>query len=277
MIYIFLFVIAVILDRAQLLIGKDSYSSKYNGYGAITDVNERNAAAPMAYRVLVPWVFVLLRKIPIIREFRPVGHVYEPLKLISLFAILAILNYFFGTVAALIFAAIITSTFFFDYWDWAFEAIGIVGAMSGNPYLFISGTILWALSKETAPLAPLIFFAVTGDIYISIVGAILCAVSMLGVRMYVGKRELYCPRFMWNVNWHDIMVSLKNSPLFLSEIVMAMIITFLTIFCFIVNPQVYGLYAIALLVAGWTMARAAESRVFAGCLIFVAVTLSKFI
>lgn len=266
-------VIAIVLERVQLLIGRNSYHSIYNGFGAIDSVAERKADAPMSYRVLVPIIVYWTKKLI---PTRPLSYIYEPIKVLSIFALLVVSHYVIGVTATLIFSVLVVSTFYFDYWDWVFECIGIVCALSGDPMIFMIGALLWALSKETAMLSPFIFLAVTQNLTVFLGGLILVIVVMFAVRQWVGKRKLYCERFMFRKNISDLQLFFNSHPFYLSEIAMAVMITILSIAAFAFNPQWYGLYVFAFLGAGWTMARAAESRVFAGNLIFIAMTLSKF-
>lgn len=270
-------VVAIFIDRVQLKLGADSYRSIYNGQGAIDSVNKRTAKAPMAYRVLVPWIIGgIERFIPSLRAKR-IQALYEPIKVISMFLLIYVCGIFFGYTSALLLAALMGATFFFDYWDWTFEAIGVLFALTGNPYLFLIGTVLWALSKETAPLAPFIYMVSTGDVAIACLGGILCIVIQWFVKTVVGKRELYCQRVMYEINKQDVKELFENTPFYSSEIFISLCITVVCLAAVLIMPTLGGLYVIPLLVAGWVLARAAETRVFFACLIYPCIVAGKLL
>lgn len=270
--------IAIFVDRVQLKLGENSYRSIYNGAGAITSVYNRSSDAPMAYRVLVPMIIgTIERFFPRIRSYR-IPLLYEPIKIVSLFAVIYLMGVCFGYTAALLLVCLLPATFAFDYWDWTFEVLGVIGALSGNPYLFLVTAFLWALSKETAPLAPFIYLAVTytsQGYNIALIGAIMVSLTMLAVRRIVGKREMYCSRIMFPVNVNDVRELFENVPFYSSEIFISILITLFGVVSFITNPSLEGLYVFPMIFAGWIMARAAETRVFTSVLVYVCITFSS--
>jgi len=80
--------IAWVIERVQLKIGGQWYGSPFNGYGAIDGTVDKTALAPMRYRVLVPWLVVLVERIfPRVKAHRLTA-LYEPLKIVLIAAAL---------------------------------------------------------------------------------------------------------------------------------------------------------------------------------------------
>jgi len=213
--------LAFALDRVQLKIGERTYGARFNGIGCIDDVNARRAQAPMAYRVLLPWLIGLIeRVIPGTRKYRLVA-LYEPFKVLSLTLLLALMAQVLGAMTALVFAVLVAATFYYDYWDWPFEVIAIVAGMSGDPLLTLGACILAAFSRETAILGALAYFCTTLDYYHAALLAIVVLCIQMAVRLYVGERQHYWHDNMVMVNRNDIRELFDNHPFYFGEIALA--------------------------------------------------------
>lgn len=251
------------LERAQLIVCAPNYESLYNGLGAVNLVLRRETKAPMAYRVLVPWLIwfsetVLKTK----NEDRAI--VYEVIKIGLNACALWAVGEAFGVGAALGTAVLLLLTFYYDYWDWAVEMAGVVLAATGRIELALPGALLLGFSRETAPLAAVAFFLKTFDAPLSFV--VLCAavLPMAGVRLYVGRRALYCDRWQIRYNLDLLKNILKVVPVFYSP---TFISVFLSVACVIgaafrVWNDATWLVPLAAIGAGWTLAKADETRVF---------------
>lgn len=273
--FLFWLSIAICCDRVQILIAARNYGSIWNGIGAIDSVLARRAAAPMAYRVLIPWLVWLAEKAyPPVREWRMIA-LYEPLKIILMAISFAACEMAIGMTGALIIVAMLQTTYWYDYWDWAPEMTGLALALTGNPLLALGGGMLAALSRpETALLVPVVFVLQTGNIGASLVVALVAGATLLIVRLWAGDRKLYCSRWMLRQNWLDLKAALKFRPVYMSEMAMSVAVTALAIGAVAVGPLGWtGLVPLVLLASGWTMARARETRVFTGCLIWIAAAI----
>lgn len=268
------FLIAWLIDRAQLKLSEHSYGNRYCGIGTVDGVLARNIQAPMAYRVLVPWIIgVVERLFPWTRKHE-LTVLYEPLKIAAMTYALWAASLAIGTPAALLLAALLPATFLFDYWDWAIELGGIALALTGRPELALVGAILLGLSRETAPLIAVTYVMVTGDIGrgLQILGVSLAV--LLIVRLAVGKRGLYCSRWMIAQNWHDLRALVQNVPIYMGEMSITIVLTTLTVLVIVMGAPAWPVPLIVL-VSGWTMARAPETRVFTTCLLWVAPLLLR--
>lgn len=267
--------IAIVITRIEMSLCQWNYRSDFNGYGCIDAVNSRTALSPMAYRVLFPWLVGGAEAlVPSLKTNRVVW-LYFPLKIAALTWALTMVDRALGTPVMLLTALCLPLTFHFDYWDWAIELGATAAALTGNFYLAAIGGVLLALSRETAPLVPLAYWLITRDAESAIVLGLLTGLFMWLVREYVGKKRLYCERFMYRVNVCDVRMLFQNRPFYLSEIAMTMGLTALTVFALFRTANGTWLIPLMLLIAGWTMARAAEIRVFTPCLLWIAVALVK--
>ena len=148
--YLLALLLGFFLQRVQMAMTAWNYSVPWNGFGCINAVNEGKTKAPMAYRVLVPWLIFVLEKIGLPENKRVVA--YEVIKiLLNSFAIFAV-GMAFGTTAAILFTALLPITFKFDYWDWTLEVAAIMFGVSGNLPLAIIAAFIAGLSRETAIL-----------------------------------------------------------------------------------------------------------------------------
>ena len=303
MFFIFWMLIGTFVAKSQMTITAPNMGAQVNGFGAINSVMSRTADAPHAYRILFP--LLLFRapqkiKIPLYQFFLSVGSGLA-------FWTLSIST---NLVTSLISAVMIASTFRFDYWDWIFE-FGAMAAIIGNakPLIF-AWCILFAASRETAVLAPISYILFHG---VDKTGVALLAATILTsliVRLWVGKKKLYCDRVMLRKNLSDLKLWLERinpknwqpalkiaNAASCSQIgvrcgrhlggtgyaVLAddMTATFLITVMGIVSSVFLGfpncLPWLALLAAGWTLAIAKETRVFTSVLIPIALCTSKLL
>jgi len=162
-------------------------------------------------------------------------------------------------------------TILYDYWDWAGELGGLALALTGNVWLGILGGVWIALSRpETAPLVALAYGWSTGNVIGTVAVAAVSALVIDIIRRAQGNAPLYCARWMWRQNWLDVRDIARNRPVYLGEISMSILISLLTVLG-ICTGRAGPTWPIplALLAAGWTMARAAETRVFVSCLFWI--------
>lgn len=261
-------------ERAHMIMSAPNYDSLYNGFGAIDLVNERRAKAPMAYRVLFPWLVALLEKAGLRRIAA-----YQGLKV--LFNALAFWSVMqaFGLPAALLTAVLLLLTVKFDYWDWMPEMIGVCLALSGSLPLALAGAALAALSRETALVCPVAFLLAGGGWPGFFAVLLVTALVLLAVRAYVGKRELYCERFQIRYNL-GLFQHFRNKEFWVwgqwyhQDIFIACALTLLGLASAWGQGWV-GLVPLAFLAAGWTLAKADETRVFSAALPFIAAMLVR--
>ena len=247
-----------------------------NGYGALAGTLRRNNAAPMRYRVLMGWV--LLGLAWVVRLVRRRGTTvqawhYQVIKGLLMWGALAVARQIVGTAGMLALAVLVASTFEFDYWDCYAELLGVGLCVMGSPWAALAGGVIWGLSRETAVLAP-------GLALLS--GGPWCAVAALSgpgamgaVRLVQGRAVLYCERWMLrSFNVRDL------SRVREKEDVGPLLSMGWTVAAVVVAVWGRGRMPAALaatmpvalvwLVAGWTMARARETRVFMPLALWIA-------
>lgn len=257
MTYLLLFLFSVCLARAQYMAAGKNIGARWNGYGAIDGVLDRTAQAPMVYRVLIPWL---------IGRNKSIGK-YELWQTILIFASLLSLYLVYGISTLLLTLPFFIMTFWYDYWDWTLEIVGFTLAMTSLP-LAAFGVVLFSLSRETAPLAGVVYALHSGD-YAG--GAILVLGSLailLVVRVIQGEHELYCDRWMWRVNWE--LLKGGSAGAWLS--VLLCVLGFLGAWGrpeFLVTPVIVA--------AGWLMAKGNETRVFVALAPYAALLVGRWI
>jgi hypothetical protein len=267
-------VCAIALERIELKMSAATIGSKYNGYGAIDAVLERRALAPMAYRVLVPWLVGLVERIAPKLKAHRFPWLYMVAKIALLTGALYATSLALGTKGALIVAALLPMTFYFDYWDWMGELAGVALALTGNLPAAMIGGVIAGWSKETAALAPLTYGLLTRDVRGTVLVGCTTAAALIIARLWGGAQPLYCQRFMVRENWGDLRHITRNRPVYLGELAMSLVITGLVLVA-VVSGAAGPTWPVplALLAAGWTMARAAETRIFASTLLWIAMLL----
>jgi hypothetical protein len=259
-------------ERAQMIISAPNYGTPANGYGAIDLTMRREIKAPMAYRVLGPLVVTWIERLT---RLPRIG-IYQDFKLALETLAFWSVGQAFGAPVAMLTAVLLLLTVKYDYWSWAAELAGLSLALTGRLELAIPGVILYALSRETAPLAAAAYYLATFDALGA--GAVLfaCALTLLGIYGVVGKRELYCARWQWHYN-KDLFKNFLDGDFwrmgqwFHQDIFIACSLTVLALVQAATALQWTGLVPLALLGAGWTMAKADETRIFSAALPWVAL------
>lgn len=268
--YVIALVMGWAFERAAMIISSPNYSSPFNGFGAIDLILSGKAKAPMAYRVLVPAICGMVERLGVERIA-----IYQALKILLNAAAFFLVSLVFGMPAAMLTAILLLLTVKYDYWDWQAEMIGVMAGLSGNLPLAIFGGAIHGLSKETAPLTPFAYLIATGDGLGTVLvgGATLLAMAL--PRLIYGRKPLYCERFQMKYNmglfkgfadpgmW-------KWGQWFHTDIFIACLMIAGTIAAQLSRPNLDGIIPAAILAAGWTMAKADETRVFALCLPWIA-------
>lgn len=257
-------VVAFAVEAGAMQAAAKNYGSRYNGLGALEGTWKMTNQAPMAYRVLMAWLVAWL----------PNGlqlHVYQAVKTLALACGLWLVGLGLGTAAALGLAGLLAITFRYDYWDWEIEILCIGLALTGDFRLALVGAIVWGLSRETAPLAGVVFWLREPDLHGAGAVAVTAGLVMLAVRMAVGEKELYCERVMVRRNLANLKHAWDNrqNPMAAwGHPGRAVFITLLGLGAAV--SQALGWPVIILsLAAGWIFALADEVRVFTPALVFI--------
>lgn len=251
-----------VLDRIQMHVTFVNYDSVFNGFGAIESVQRKDAKAPMAYRVILPWGIWLVEKLGVPDKQRVT--VYETFKVLSIALALGAVWNALGFEAMVLTCVFIPLTYLYDYWDWPIEMMAVYFAMSGNVWLGLAGCVLLAMSKETAPIVPLVYLFATWD-WMGTGALMLVTLGvMAGIRLIVGKRALYCERWQLIYNLKMMSTLFRWKPVFFGSPVLALIVTGLALLGALSRAE--GLPLLGLILAGWVLAKADETRVFAACL-----------
>lgn len=218
-------IVALVLDRVLLKLAFGTYTCKYTaGYACIDDVNMRVASAPVAYRVLIPWIVGAVERLcPHLRTQRLTA-LYEPLRIAFTALALAATERAIGTNAALLLACLLPATFLFDFADWPVELLSFALALSGDMTLAILGIGLHAFARpETAALSALTYGLATGDWFGCALAALAAIIGIVTVRKVVGRKKLVMnPREVWRLNWNDLKHLFVNRPFYLSELFMTL-------------------------------------------------------
>ncbi len=271
--YVIALVMGWAFERAAMIISAPNYSSPFNGFGAIDLVLHGKAKAPMSYRVLAPWICGALEKLHIERIA-----IYQALKILLNALAFLMVALAFGLPTAMLTAVLLLLTVKYDYWDWQAEMIGVCAGLTGSLPLAIGGGIVHGLSKETAPLTPLAYLVTTGDG----VGTLLVGMATIGAmalpRLIYGKKPLYCERFQvrYNLKLFDGFADRgmwKWGQWFHTDIFIACALTLSTGLAQFARLRLDGIIPAAILAAGWTMAKADETRVFALVIPWIAFAL----
>lgn len=262
-------VVAFAVDQAQYLICGKNYGSPWNGIGCIKSTLAKKAGAPMVYRVLVPWLWWLLRKAGI-RALEA----YELLKIILLACALWSVELAWGREIAVFTAVLLPMTFMYDYWDYTAELIGINLALTGDIRLGLIGVVVFALSRETAVLSALAYWCASFDLEGAGIIACLALFIWVALRMIQGEHKLYCDRWMWKENIKAVKGMLApGRPWWMQSIPAALVITVLSVIG-AATTGIQGMIPLAILAAGWLMGKADETRIFAACLPWIAKLLT---
>ena len=249
------FLLALCLTRVQYMATKFNQNARWNGRGAIPSVLDKTADAPMVYRVLAAWT--IGKRV----------NLYQPFQFILIWLALYSVWLVWGMNVLLITCVLLVATFWYDYFDNWPELIGLSLSLVSFP-LALLGVAIHGLSRETAPLCGLAYALHSGDwIGGGIISATGFAILWL-VRRIQGKHPLYCDRWMIR----------KNLSLLKSLNVGALISV---LFCLLALAGAWGrwdgLIPLALIGAGWTMAKGDETRVFSAALPWAALFVEKLL
>lgn len=261
-------------DRVQMLITAPNYGSMFNGFGAIDLTYKKEIKAPMAYRVLVPMLVIGFEKL-FKTDIKYRSIIYQNIKVFFVIVAAWSVIYVFGVVAALLTFTILLATIQYDYWDWPIELAAVVLAAGGHFFPALIVGVLYAFSRETAPIIGLIYFVATKDVERAFILTALIVSIMSSVRAVVGKRPLYCDRVMIKTNLNLFKNFLKWKPFAYSTLFTSVVITAGTVLSVVVNPEYW--YSLIFIGAGWVLAKADEPRIFSACVPFIAVMIGGLI
>lgn len=272
--------ISFALIIVELHLTAKQIGNHFCGFGAIDGVNQKTALAPMAYRVLFPWIIGSIEKlIPGVKSYRLT--IYMFMKFLVCFYALLICDYALGTDKALLVAALIPVTFMFDYWDNYIELAAFASALSGNWYLTYVNILLLGFSRETAPLIGLAYLLKTGDFVSGITFIAIGYMWNFTVRQAVGYKKLYCERIMLRRNWNELKLALSlsledHNPLMMDYSLFSVLLT-ITAIILAITGNLGQLWPIPLiiLVLGWVCGIAREVRIFTPVFLFIAIGFIK--
>lgn len=268
--YLALGVAAAAAVRGQAAVAASNYWGDYNGLGAVAPVLARRVRpdSPASRRVLMA---LLLRWLP--RGAWEVA--YEVAMVLGLWAALGTAAAVGGLGFALLLATAVPLTFRYDYWDWIPELGAAVAATSGRPELAVPWFAAAAASKETAPLMPLVWLCYGG-------GPAWCAALGLlvaGVMWAVWLWQRY-PRFDRVMVAHNgaaaegWLRSVGRPSLLRHDMTGTVALTAAGLAAAVHLGFPRALPWLLLLVAGWTAAVAAETRVLAPLLVPIGAALT---
>jgi len=249
-----------------------------NGWGAIPGTLTRDNAAPMRYRVLVGWTFLAMGWL--VRHLRGRGLTvqgwqYQVLKGLLLWGALAVAGELIGLAGMAMLAVLVGTTFEFDYWDCYAELMGVGLCLVGSPWAALAGGLVWGLSRETAILAPALGLLAGGP-WCGL--AALSGPLALGVvRLVQGRAGLYCERWTLRAyNVPDLRQAREIGDVGPWLSIGWMVAGIVAVWGRGRMPAALaGTMPVALvwLVAGWTMARARETRVFMPLALWIAAAM----
>ena len=252
------------LIALELRVTRRNINNWATGYGSMAATLERNSKAPMRYRVLAAWT---VGRLPL--RYWPGG--YMSLKYLLMGAALFIAYPLLGLAGVAVLAVLTASTFEYDYWDCYAELAAVGLILYGEPWAVLTGAVLWGLSKETVFLAPaLALFA--GGLHCGLIG--LAGPLMFLLAMVIqGKAKLYCKRWTARVyNAADLRIAwaVKDSGMLLSLTWMIAAVL-VALFGKLAHPFAGTAWlGLGWFVAGWTLARARETRVFLPAALWIA-------
>lgn len=254
--------VVLVLAALEFRITRRNIGTPYNGYGALEGTLWRANASPMRGRVLAAWLVGWLPP-------RPRLIAYQVFKWGLCYAALALFAELVGLVPMLLLALLIASTFAFDYLGCYAELLGVCLCLTGEPGAVVAGSIIWGLSRETVLLAPVLAWP----------WGLAGVAARLLVVIWQGRPALYCERWTLRaLNVPDLRAMWRRLD---SHMVMAVLWTLATpIVVLAPLPAPFKGTAWAPLVwivAGWTMARARETRVFMPAALWLAAGLGELV
>lgn len=259
-------ILAICLSRIQYISGRFNEKAIWNGYGSIESTLNKTADAPMAYRVLLPWIFGLMNGNLIER--------YEIIRFALMWIMLLSVNLVWGLPVMLVFCVLLTATLWYNYWDFMPEVIGITLAMSGNIYLALFGIIIHAMSRETFIIDAPVFVMVSNNWLAGYLLLFVAVYVYLIVRYIQGEHPLYCKRWMITDNYKMIITPIRPYLLYAPYISIGLCA--LALSGAWIYGQWVGLLVPVMVIAGLTMARINETRVFTSVLPFAAWLIARF-
>lgn len=286
---IILTIISFVLARLSWVISERNVGVIWNGFGAVQNVLDKTADAPMAYRILMP---LLLSKVT--NQYRLVA--YFIFSWILTFGMLMTSFLFFGLKTTLILALLIPITIRYDYWDWVPELGGIISCISGNLPAAIIWSILMSLSRETSIILPIVWFVSGFELKYSILLAAIIGVIRYGIFRWQGNKKKYCETIMLDRNgkelkewmsgilapiyltvdaWQNPLLKNSKGHIFFDDMTISVILSAAGLFAIGHFGLPFGIPIIMFLVAGWTFAIARENRVFSPILFYIALWLNQ--
>jgi len=266
-------VVAVVLGALEWRAVRANMGAEWNGYGAMLGTLRRDNAAPMRYRVLVPWVLVGLAKV---FRFRITPAHYQVAKVALLAGALAVAEALLGMTGMLALAVLVAATFEFDYWDCYAELLGAGLVLSGSPWMAALGGLVWGLSRETAMIAPVLGLLAGGPWCGLAAG--LGPVALAAVRLVQGRTSLYCERWELKVyNAPDLAGAWRREDVGPYFSLLWSVGTLAAVVWG--RGRMPGALAATAgvapvwLAAGWLMARGREMRMFMPCALWMAACL----
>jgi hypothetical protein len=251
-------IISSSIIRSQAAIATPNYGTGYNGIGAIPLILSKKAPPPGIHRVLMA---MLLRYIPS-RFWEPA---YEIIMVLMLTIALQTANHLFSLPFALSLAALLPLTFRFDYWDWIPELQAALAATSGNFFLCLPSFFFSALSKETSPLLPIIFFCYHPNLPIYQTISLFLVTIIPIITILIIQGNITFDRQMIQRNANDLLWWYQNSfrnILFRSDMSSTILLTTLSTVAIIQLGFPIAIPWLIILFAGWILATAIETRVF---------------
>lgn len=252
------------LIALELRVTRRNVNSWATGYGSMAATLERNSNAPMRYRVLAAWTVARL-------PLRYWPGAYMTLKYGLMGAALFIAYPLLGLAGVAVLAVLMASTFEFDYWDCYAELAAVGLILYGEPWAVLAGAVLWGLSKETVFLAPLLaLFA--GGLHCGLIG-LAGPLMFLLVMVIQGRAKLYCKRWTLRAyNAADLRIAWarKDGGMMLS-IAWTVAAVVVAIFGKLAQPFAATAWlGLGWFVAGWTLARGRETRIFLPAALWIA-------
>jgi len=263
-------IVAVVLGALEWRVVRRNLGAVWNGYGAMLGTLRRDNAAPMRYRVLMPWALAGLARV---FRFRITPAHYQVAKVVLLAGALVAAEALLGMTGMLALAVLVATTFEFDYWDCYAELLGVGLVLSGAPWLVALGGLVWGLSRETVLMAPALGLLAGGPW--CGVAAALGPVTLAVVRLVQGRSDLYCERWTSKVyNARDLALAWRRED---AGPYLSLLWTAGTLVAVVwgrgrIPPALGATAWIApvWLLAGWLMGRARETRIFLPCALWVA-------
>lgn len=250
------FLVGTSLTFTQAFVARDNRETVYNGLGAVQSVSTRTAQAPMAYRVLVPAIVCLVPE-----RWRRL--LYEVVLSLLAGAAIWTVAVCHGERAAWITAVLLPATMRYDYWCWAPEVAAFAAASSGS-WLAVPWVAALAASRETWPAAALLSW----DFRAAVAGSVVAS----AVRWYVGPRSRYCSRVMVRRNFDDLVWWFRAMPGSITDsMTVSVALTVAALAAAVSLGWPTGFLWLAVIMSGWTLAIAYETRVFAPAIVLVAI------